>query len=293
MPSGIRRYGRNRAAGCGSGPWTESWPRSDTRPAVSTGSTGEDATFVGDGPEPGLEVIATGPLHPGSWTRAVPAGVAIGVGRRGAALSGLVARSGAGQASAGLPPWRSRSADWSCTPRRPRLIGSGHQPTAGLGSTSDRAVHAGPLCLRAGQTLAAPRGTGCAPTSVAGGFAVPPVLGSASTDTLPKSARPGPGPVIGCDRTGPSPPPLTGRSSMRPSRSAPELWCWTLPGPRADWLAERRADPAGVAGVRTQDRAGIRLEGDPLARHLDRRGDELPSEPMVRGAIQVPPTDGR
>ena len=37
------------------------------------------------------------------------------------------------------------------------------------------------------------------------------------------------------------------------------------------------------------DRVGIRLEGTALRHHPDRRGQELPSEGVVRGAIQVPP----
>jgi allophanate hydrolase subunit 2 len=34
---------------------------------------------------------------------------------------------------------------------------------------------------------------------------------------------------------------------------------------------------------------GIRLEGEPLQRHTSRMSRELPSEGVVRGAIQVPP----
>jgi allophanate hydrolase subunit 2 len=58
-------------------------------------------------------------------------------------------------------------------------------------------------------------------------------------------------------------------------------------GPRADWIA----DPAALARTAwtvsgRSDRVGLRLEGEPL-----RRADtgELPSEGMVRGAVQVPP----
>jgi allophanate hydrolase subunit 2 len=62
-----------------------------------------------------------------------------------------------------------------------------------------------------------------------------------------------------------------------------------LPGPRADWLAP----DAWYALVGSEwqvgsdsDRVGLRLSGPVLARA---REDELPSEGLVPGAVQVPP----
>ncbi len=62
------------------------------------------------------------------------------------------------------------------------------------------------------------------------------------------------------------------------------------PGPRADWFADAAALFEQVWTVSNEaDRVGIRLDGPALERT---RHDELPSEGMLPGAIQVPP-DGR
>ena len=62
-----------------------------------------------------------------------------------------------------------------------------------------------------------------------------------------------------------------------------------LPGPRADWFAEdaleRLCAAAYVVGE-DSNRVGLRLDGD---RARAGRDDELPSEGMVLGAVQVPP----
>ncbi|MCA0251890.1 MAG: biotin-dependent carboxyltransferase family protein [Actinobacteria bacterium] len=62
-----------------------------------------------------------------------------------------------------------------------------------------------------------------------------------------------------------------------------------LPGPRPDWLAE----PAALARTwevsPQSDRVGVRLLGEALAWAAARIGTELPSEPVVRGGVQVPP----
>jgi allophanate hydrolase subunit 2 len=63
-----------------------------------------------------------------------------------------------------------------------------------------------------------------------------------------------------------------------------------LPGPRDDWLSEPAALAAATWSVSSRsDRVGIRLEGPALRRHPEREGQGLPSEGVVRGAIQVPP----
>jgi allophanate hydrolase subunit 2 len=60
-------------------------------------------------------------------------------------------------------------------------------------------------------------------------------------------------------------------------------------GPRADWFAsdalDRLCAASYVVGA-DSNRVGLRLEGESPVRVRD---DELPSEGMVLGAVQVPP----
>jgi biotin-dependent carboxylase-like uncharacterized protein len=135
--------------------------------------------------------------------------------------------------------------------------------------------------------------------AVAGGVAVPPVLGSRSTDTLsglgPPALRAGdvlpigpvrsgdPGTSRGFDGGGPIvPTPIPGPDDVVILRARP--------GPRADWLAAGQEEALFGAELRVSpvsDRVGVRTEGLELA--LRDRG-ELLSEGMVAGAVQVPPT---
>jgi allophanate hydrolase subunit 2 len=121
--------------------------------------------------------------------------------------------------------------------------------------------------------------------AVAGGVAVDPVLGSRSTDTL---AWVGPprvedGAELPTGTTVDPPAPL---DTPRPRRSGPLR---VSAGPRADWFAdhalERLCATAYVVGE-DSNRIGLRLDGEPPERVRD---DELPSEGMVLGAVQVPP----
>ncbi|MBV8932404.1 MAG: allophanate hydrolase subunit 2 family protein, partial [Kutzneria sp.] len=61
-----------------------------------------------------------------------------------------------------------------------------------------------------------------------------------------------------------------------------------IPGPRTDWLADIRQLATKWTVSHRSDRIGIRLDGQPLRRHPCRIDQELPSEGVVRGAIQVP-----
>jgi allophanate hydrolase subunit 2 len=66
-------------------------------------------------------------------------------------------------------------------------------------------------------------------------------------------------------------------------------------GPRTDWFD--RESSAALTSARwtatgALDRIGVRLDGPPIRRATAYEGKELPSEPMVRGSIQVPP-DGQ
>ena len=147
-----------------------------------------------------------------------------------------------------------------------------------------------PLSLRPGEVLALglPAVGLRSYLAVRGGVDVVPVLGSRSTDTLsglgpaplragdrlPVGRLAGEGPVVDVAPVGPP----TARPVLR-----------VIAGPRRDWLA----DSAWTALTTEEwtvspdsDRVGLRLTGPRLDRIRD---DELPSEGLVSGAIQVPP----
>lgn len=127
--------------------------------------------------------------------------------------------------------------------------------------------------------------------AVRGGFAVQPVLGSRSTDVLS-----GIGPAI--VRAGDELP--IGKPPAHPV-PALEIAPWSPPsdarievpvhiGPRQDWFAAASLDSFFATEWEVSaesNRVGARLLGTPLVRA---RTDELPSEGMVAGAIQVPPS---
>ena len=122
--------------------------------------------------------------------------------------------------------------------------------------------------------------------SVRGGIDVEPVLGSRSTDLMsglgPPVVRPGDVLRVGDEVAG-APEPL----SAGPLPAEPALR--VVAGPRADWFA-----PQALASLTSQawrmstssNRVGIRLEGEPLEWA---RSEELRSEGLVTGALQVPP----
>lgn len=121
--------------------------------------------------------------------------------------------------------------------------------------------------------------------AVAGGIEVPLVLGSRSTDTL---GRLGPAPLVVGDRlrVGQSAGPPAALDTPRPSVPGP---LHVTAGPRADRVDGDAVDllcRAAYVVSPSADRIGMRLEGRPLPL---RSPDELPSEGMVLGAVQVPP----
>jgi biotin-dependent carboxylase-like uncharacterized protein len=152
------------------------------------------------------------------------------------------------------------------------------------------APFAAPMTLRAGSVLALgqPRRGLRSYVAVRGGIDVAPVLGSRSTDTL---SGLGPPPVaagtllpvgdLAADE------PFVDVAAVWPPPDEPVLR--VLPGPRRDWLAGT-AWSALTSGAWTvaadSDRVGLRLSGPRLDRARD---DELPSEGLVPGALQVPP----
>ncbi|GGV31255.1 allophanate hydrolase [Kitasatospora herbaricolor] len=127
--------------------------------------------------------------------------------------------------------------------------------------------------------------------AVAGGIAVPPVLGSRSADLL---SGLGPPPLAAGTVLPVGPPPAPRpRPELVPLPAPPtELVLRLHLGPRADWfepgaVARLAGDRYRVAAA--SNRIALRTEGPPVDRA---RSGELPSEGMVLGAVQVPP-DGR
>ncbi|QHC28464.1 biotin-dependent carboxyltransferase family protein [Streptomyces sp. HF10] len=147
-------------------------------------------------------------------------------------------------------------------------------------------VPAGAL-LEVGAVSAGVRGY----VAVRGGVTVEPVLGSRATDLL-SGLGPAPlaeGTVLPFGR--PAGPPAHLDTAPQPGPPA-ELVLRVTPGPRADWFTTRGRYDLTARAYRVSpasNRIGLRTEGPPLERA---RGDELPSEGMVLGAVQVPP-DGR
>lgn len=125
--------------------------------------------------------------------------------------------------------------------------------------------------------------------AVRGGVDVQPVLGARATDTMadlgPPPLSPGSALPIG-SRSLPYP-----NVGLAPQPSYPGLPVLrVLPGPRDDWFVDTALDtlvrPDGYEVTTQSNRIGIRLAGPALA-HRDPR--ELPPEPTVTGALQVPP----
>ena len=163
--------------------------------------------------------------------------------------------------------------------------GSGRRRPAGLGRAE---------VLAAGEELhLAPPDRGLRSyVAVRGGVDVPAVLGSRSTDLLaglgPPPLRAGDVLAVGTVAAGPVP------ASDGVPVSAPdpgEVTLHAVPGPRADWFADEALRALfGRPWEVTSDsnRVGMRLRGPVLARAVARARDELPSEGVARGAIQVP-----
>lgn len=128
--------------------------------------------------------------------------------------------------------------------------------------------------------------------SVGGGFDVAPVLGSRSYDTLsgigPRPLQRGDLLPVGAPMGQPS-------VDVAPvaTASTDTVTLELLTGPRAEWLPDLAGLTSTVWTVGpASDRVGIRLGGAALSRSSDFHDLELPSEGVVRGAVQVP-ADGQ
>lgn len=121
--------------------------------------------------------------------------------------------------------------------------------------------------------------------AVAGGFVIDPVLGSASSDTL---GGIGPQPLAEGDELE-----VGASSGDAVEHDAPwlgrtgDIAVDVVLGPRDDWFTDDAVRtflqrPWSVSPH--SDRVGVRLDGPALERVVT---DELPSEPCVRGSVQV------
>ncbi|TGO03972.1 5-oxoprolinase subunit C family protein [Serinibacter arcticus] len=155
--------------------------------------------------------------------------------------------------------------------------------------------------------------------AVRGGFAVEPVLGSRARDTL---AELGPAPLasgdelpVGDDVATPLRPPVpaagaatvgvakvgSAEAGDAGARPPTEVLLEVLPGPRPeDFATDALGDLASQVWTVSDrcDRVAVRLEGARVHRATtgvggpagDRPSPELPSEGLVAGAVQVPPS---
>ena len=210
-------------------------------------------------------------------------------------LSTVQDQGRAGHAAVGVP--RSGAVDLRLASHCNRLVGNATDAAVieTLGGLTLRAVtpvvvasDSEPVArsLGAGEALTVPAGEQqWRYVAVRGGIDVEPVLGSRSTDTL---SGLGPRPLQAGDHL-----PI----SVDP-RATPVGEVWPLrpadgpvgitPGPRVHWFAEDALGvmTSGVWTVGDASRVGVRLRGPELERVVQ---GELPSEGLVRGAIQVPP----
>lgn len=151
--------------------------------------------------------------------------------------------------------------------------------------------HAAPFLLPRGSTLQLARPVSGLRTYVAvrGGIDVPAVLGSRATDTL---SGLGPTPLQAGDLLPVGTPSGSPTVDVAPVAAPPAgpITLRAVVGPRHDWLDDVGALASAWWRVSSRsDRVGVRLEGPALQRHADRDGQELTSEGVVRGSIQVPP----
>ena len=153
-------------------------------------------------------------------------------------------------------------------------------------------AHNAPTRLRAGQQLRLGTPVTGARTYVAvrGGLAVEPVLGSRSTDLLAGLGPPvvAAGDVLPVGRPTAPLPPVDVAPVAEPE--AGDVQLKVLSGPRRDWFPDQVWElllSSTYAVTSDSNRVGLRLDGPPLERS---RPGELPSEGMVRGALQIPPS---
>jgi biotin-dependent carboxylase-like uncharacterized protein len=148
-----------------------------------------------------------------------------------------------------------------------------------------------PLHLASGAvlTLGVPAGGLRNYLAISGGLAVPPELGSRSTDVLsgigPPPLRPGDRLPLGAPTGLPA-----GADELGPTPAPDLLTVPVLLGPRDEWFtspAQQLAEGRWRVSPES-NRIGLRLAGAPLRRAEAFEAAELPSEPVVTGSVQVP-----
>ncbi|MBM4216119.1 MAG: 5-oxoprolinase/urea amidolyase family protein [Gammaproteobacteria bacterium] len=166
--------------------------------------------------------------------------------------------------------------------------------TRASGEIFQAAMHEA-ICLRSGDsvTLGYPTQGVRTYLAVRGGIDVPQTLGSSSRDVL---AALGPAPVvkgsmlpIGRAAQVPTRPLVMAHAAKALQKAGDEVVLDIFVGPRADWFTEDALQVLchQVWRVTPQsNRVGLRLHGEKTLTR--QRTDELPSEGMTSGAIQVP-----
>ncbi|KRE57199.1 5-oxoprolinase/urea amidolyase family protein [Phycicoccus sp. Soil748] len=147
-----------------------------------------------------------------------------------------------------------------------------------------------PVLVRAGQVLRIGRPSSGLRSylTVRGGIATTAALGSRSHDTL---AGLGPPPLRAGDRlvVGPRRGHLLVDIAPVDQRTPGTVVLDALPGPHLHWLAETaQVDAPTWTVAADSDRVGVRLAGAALVRGAAHREAEVPSQGLVRGAVQVP-----
>ena len=160
------------------------------------------------------------------------------------------------------------------------------------GARCPGAPHNAPVRVRAGDVVRlGPPASGLRTyVAVRGGFVVEPVLGSSATDVLGGLGPPqlGSGDRLHVGDDAGEAPGIDLAAVAEPAADLLEVR--VTEGPRRDWFddaAWRLLTTQEYAVSGDSNRVGVRLEGEALER--SRKG-ELPSEGMLRGALQIPPS---
>ncbi len=123
--------------------------------------------------------------------------------------------------------------------------------------------------------------------AVRGGVAAELVLGSASTDLLTGL---GPDPLARGMRLAVGEATTDGTANLPRPALASDPVLDVIPGPRDDWFTDAALDALTATPwtvTPASNRVGVRLDGPALERTVH---EELPSEGMLAGALQVPPS---
>lgn len=231
-----------------------------------------------------LEVVETGPLATVQDTGRV--GMAhLGIGRSGACD---LASHALANRLVGNP---AEAATLEVTFGGLVLIAHREVTIASAGARCQGAPHLAPIHLSVGEQfgLGSPVSGARTYVAVRGGIDVPPILGSRSSDLL---SGLGPVPVSAGDRLsiGHSDHPMPGVDLAPVAEPPAGLVTVNIePGPRRDWFTDDAWESMQAQRYLVSsdsNRIGARLDGEPLERS---RNEELSSEGMVRGALQVPP----